>query len=786
MLRSRMPAGGARAARAAQLALAAALCGAAFGQDEPEQPKPPPPIEEAAKAVKQFGQEVVGLRAGLWVEQDRFGYLGKMTTVPRHLRNRVRPEPIFETFRVALVLKRTAATATVLVRHNEHAALDGDVTVQVTGPDGAEVRCFEWAAPTPEGAYPAGPDDFVTLNKDELYVIDLTPAFFGPPAPADATHPPGPILAVTAAGARRVTFGRCGDYRIRATYRHDRAGTDEAGRKPSPQPVWRGTAASNEVTVRLDAPPAGAKRLAAFARKAADGRKLKVLAATYFGSAGVDEFVAVGAQADGTIVAFGNLYGPAVPATPVKHVVLGGARRLAINEFVGGREFMWDGSRTVRSPIDRSCPNQAGVIVRYTADLREVLGVTRFAWGTACIDHAAVAPDGGLYVSGRSTKQFRALAAETKAVRTVPVPAGHRFGEVFYQGHWLVGDSYVAKLAADASRLQWACVFQGHRRASPLWPDAAGGVSFDIDGVKHLSADGKTLTAVRFDRLVETGPAMGVLAVAPGDRTVLRGGHRLTATGKETWRQPLLLIYDADGQSRGRLYGWQPGLVGHADFRLTAHAGFTGARYAADGSVWLCGWASGEDTVLARMPADLDAAAPRDAFGMDLTGSTGGRSPQFIHLDPKTRQVKMRAVFAAYGLKMDSRGRGAEAPAGVAITSLVPLAGGGLAFAGRSQPFCVQTPGAFHVARDFRWAGPAPGAGDFVAVFDGTFANLMFSSALPACQVTGVCEAKGGLAVVCRSTGLGEDNQCPPTIAPAQGRYGGGRYDGYVMLIEKP
>ena len=82
--------------------------------------------------------------------------------------------------------------------------------------------------------------------------------------------------------------------------------------------------------------------------------------------------------------------------------------------------------------------------------------------------------------------------------------------------------------------------------------------------------------------------------------------------------------------------------------------------------------------------------------------------------------------------------------------------------------------------------GPAPGAGDFVAVFDGTFANLMFSSALPACQVTGVCEAKGGLAVVCRSTGLGEDNQCPPTIAPAQGRYGGGRYDGYVMLIEKP
>ena len=786
MLRSRMPVGGARAARAVRLALAALLCGAACGQDEPEPPKPPPPIEEAAKAVKQFGREVAGLRAGLWVEQDRFGYLGRMTTVPRHLRNRVRPEPIFETFRIALVLERTAAAAAALARHDERAALDGDVTVQVTGPDGAEVRCFEWSAAAPGGVYPATADDFVCLNKGDLYVIDLTPVFFGPPAPADPAQPPAPVLAVTAAGARRVVFGRCGDYRIGATYRHERAGTGRDGRQLSPQPVWRGTAVSNEVTVRLDAPPAGAKRLAAFARKAAEGRKLKVLAATYFGSAGADELVAVGAQADGTIVAFGNLYGPAAPATPVKHVVLGEARRLEVNEFVGGEEFMWDGSRMVCSPVDRNCPNQAGVIVRYTANLREVLGVTRFAWGTACIDHAAVAPDGSLYVAGRSTKQFRALAGGAKAARTVPAPAGHRFGEVFYQGHWLAGDSYVAKLAPDASRLQWACVLQGHRRASPLWPDAAGGVSFDIDGVKHLSADGKTLTAARLDRLVETGPAMHVLAVDPGGRAILRGGHRLTATGKEIWRQPLLLIYDADGRSLGRLYGWQPGLVGHADFRLTADAGFTGARYAADGSVWLSGWAAGEDSVLARMPADLAAAAPRDAFGMDLAGAAGGRFPQLIHLDTKTRQVRMRAVFAAYGLKLDNRGRGAEAPAGVAVTSLVPFAGGGLALAGRSQPFCVQTPGAFHVAREFRWEHPPPGAGDFVAVFDETFANLMFASALPACRVAGMCEAKGGLAVVCRTTGLGEDQQCPPTIAAAQGRYGGGRYDGYIMLIEKP
>jgi len=64
------------------------------------------------------------------------------------------------------------------------------------------------------------------------------------------------------------------------------------------------------------AAPASAGRFEEFTAKAAQGEKLKTVAATYFGGPGIEEFVAAEGLPDGGVVAFGNAWGPEFPAEP--------------------------------------------------------------------------------------------------------------------------------------------------------------------------------------------------------------------------------------------------------------------------------------------------------------------------------------------------------------------------------------------------------------------------------------------------------------------------------------
>lgn len=66
----------------------------------------------------------------------------------------------------------------------------------------------------------------------------------------------------------------------------------------------------------LCASPLITGRYESFTRKAAQGPKAKIVAVTSFGDDGINEFVAAGGLPDGSIVAFGNAWGPKFPAAP--------------------------------------------------------------------------------------------------------------------------------------------------------------------------------------------------------------------------------------------------------------------------------------------------------------------------------------------------------------------------------------------------------------------------------------------------------------------------------------
>lgn len=752
------------------LAVLLALAAAAQGADKKAAPVDP------GKAQTGMGKEVNGLSAGLEVDRTTFGLLGRMTVIPRGQKGK--PEPIYEIFRLTLVLKNSAGQAAAVFRDANAAGAAGAITAEVIGPDGKAVEPLTWAA-TETPPKPAA----ASIKAGEEHRLDLTGAFFYD-ANSDPNYPPPPVMATTALGNKRFCLLKAGTYRIRATYKPATGALAGA---------WTGEAVTNEVTVTLHAEQPKFPRLAEFTAKAAKGPRLTPKAATFFGSAGIEEFVAVAAQADGTLVAFGNAWGKAAPAPAAAAAsVIGKGKWYDVNEFVGGQPHFWNETKVAVSALDREYPNQAGMIVRYSPDLAKVISVARFDWGVAGIDFAAAAPDGSLYISGRCTEQFRSVET-AGGMKVVPQPKDHRYGRRFYQGLWLSGDSYVARLSADGTKLQWACVLEGCRQGSRLFVDKDGGVTFDIAGVRHISSDGKALSDIRIGDSPAGVADIRLLSVSPADRTILRGGWRIASTGREMWKQPLLLAQDSAGLASRPLYGWHPGLAGHDDFRLIADSGFAAAAWTPEGTLWLCGWAEGRASVLMRSPGDLERAVPRDEFGMDLAGSEDGSMPVLLHMDPKTRQVKLAAAFAAYGAWRDPRSRQRNDPEDaiktMSVSHFAVLADGSLAMAGQTEPFLVQTPGALGCSPQYDWKGmPAPSAGgNFVAVFAKDCKTLLFSSVLPAVEITGLCETKTGLAVVGRTAGMSADGaEAARVLNAAQGVYAGGRLDGYILLLEKP
>jgi len=534
---------------------------------------------------------------------------------------------------------------------------------------------------------------------------------------------------------------------------------------------------------------ARAGRFEDFTKKASASRGLKTLAATYFGSSGVEEFVAAAGQADGAIVAFGNAWGPAFPAAPAP-IVLGKGKRYDVPDTTTDSKG--------RPVFDRANPNVAGMIVRFSPDLQKIVGVTRLDWGVAGIETGLVAPDGGLVIAGRCAEGFASAVGQATVVKTAlpaedaPAAAAgetaskkktkeSKFGPTVYQGAPVTGDVFVARLTPDAARFVWVHVLAGHRTPpARLFADKGGAILFECNGIKRISADGKTLTPVTPN--ISEGERVKVLAVNPADGAIIHGGDRNTHTNKEPWRQPFLNFYDASGQRQWRIWDWDPKSVGADAKKLQSDSACRAAAIAPNGDLIIGGWSDGGNSVFTREIKDVDAPLPKGlpGYGMSCWGMKGANSLAYLMwLDPKTFQMRAWTLWVSY-VPQGPDGKGGGNPNFASIKRIEMLPDGSVFWYGQAATGLIQTPQAW-----FAYADGARMGGSYVAVMSGDLTNLIFSSYVPACEVQGIGQAKGGLLVAGRAEAKTEGGLTAPVANAIQKAHGGAQ-DAHLILLEPP
>lgn len=504
-----------------------------------------------------------------------------------------------------------------------------------------------------------------------------------------------------------------------------------------------------------------------FTEKASQPPHAQPVAATHFGSAGNEAFVAAGALPDGGIVAFGNAWGPEYP----EHV-----EPRVLGEGQGQRHdtepFEDDEEKAEPDPRD---PNAAGLIVHFSDDLRRVQAITRFEPGLASITDGLVTEDGGLVVIGHASDALPDLAREqADRFKTLPAPDGDGYGPTDYQGVSTAGHVYVARFSGDAGKLEagkleWVWLLEGHRDPGKLFLDHEGHIVTNTRNLYRLAPDGSEL------RKIDARGGGRTLAVSPVDGMILRGGHNNPGTGREPWWRPYVNGFDRDGKRLWEIYGWDGQLVGHDNYRLVSDSYVRSGSFDHQGNMLIAGSSDGGNSVYSRSPIDLDKSVGMNNYGMSPWGMGVGQVSYLLRIDPEDFEVLAMSNWLIY-LPESNR------PNSVWIHHLQPMQDGSLAFAGAAATGLIETPNAwFRYPRDGSGMG-----GSYVAIFNDSFDHLFYSSYTPAVEIMGLGEARRGAIVVGRSRKADDKGRTPPAIHAVQEQHAGGRCDAFIGLIELP
>jgi len=532
-----------------------------------------------------------------------------------------------------------------------------------------------------------------------------------------------------------------------------------------------------------------AGRFETFTEKAAQGPKMRVVAATYFGGEGIEDFVGAGGLPDGTIVAFGNAWGPHFPAAAAP-LVLGRGTHHKLNPYLPDPIQ----KKTSPATLREDDPDEAGMLVFYGGRLESVKKVVRFDWGVAGISCGVISRDGAaLYIAGRCTSAF--ATAARSGLKTEPPTGDKGTGPYEYGGVPCTGDVYLAKLPASGDGVLWAIVFQG-ARTSPdrLWLDYEDNVYADVHGLVRVTPDGRRVnridvlssSAQNERRTLTATRSAHYLAIDPKDGSFFYGGDRSTNTGSQPWLQPYLYRYDADGRRTAKLWDWTPKLCACGDDGngLCADSSPRLMDIAPDGTLVIGAWSDGGNSVFTRQPTELDQPSRFRGFGMDSSGTKEVTSIAYIlKIDPDSLKQTSGTLFQAYvpTSSKDSRKRGA--PSSTKIQHLAVAESGAIAFTGTAASGLVQTPGAF-----YKYPDDASGSdGEYVAVFSGDFQALLFSSYLPGCEHANVVTFGKNVIVTSRSKGT--DGKARPTASPAFNAIQPqkkGELDAHILLLAEP
>jgi hypothetical protein len=536
--------------------------------------------------------------------------------------------------------------------------------------------------------------------------------------------------------------------------------------KPEPPPAKPAEPkpAEPKKEVRDAKEPGEGDRYGKFTYRVAQGPHLEAVAATFFGSEGAEEFVDAGALPDGTLVAFGNAWGPAFPSEPAP-VVLGRGQHTG--------QPLTAKDKKGREALRRDSPDIAGFIVLYASDLGAIRKVVRFDWGVASILAGRVAADGkGLVVAGRSSEAFRAVAGQAPLSKTAPPPAGKTGADV-----------YIARLTPEG-KPEWVWILE--KNGDPperFWMDEQGAVYFDAQGMTRISADGKELKKLSPKT---QGAQEGWVGVHPKDGSVYFGGSRNTNTGREPYRQPFLYKYDAEGQQKWKLFEPNPKEISSAPGagHLESDSMVRALDFAPNGDMLIAGWSDGGNSVFPRQATDWHKPATGAGMGMSAWGMRGANSlGHIMRLDSGTLETKAHSWLVGYIPQWFSEAKSRNAPNHISLVNMRVLGDGTVALTGRAATGLIQTPSAF-------WTDPKNGGkygGEFVTVFNEDLTNLRFSSYMPGCKDVRLGVAPKGLLVVSRSKG--SDGNEPPTKSPAVKALQGeckGPYDGHIVLLRSP
>ncbi len=511
--------------------------------------------------------------------------------------------------------------------------------------------------------------------------------------------------------------------------------------------------------------PAG--RHESFTAKFATGPKMIPQAATFFGGNSADEFVEACVLPDGVIVAFGNSAGPAFPESP-KPVILGRGKHQGLDPLpASGKE----------GPLfSRENPDLAGMIVRFSPDLRAVIGVTRFDWGVASFSTGVVSRDGkALLVAGRCTAAFRGLGPMVKVLDVpqadeapapgrkapaTPVRGPYRYGNVTAPG-----DVFVARMTPDGSRIEWAWVLPGFRNPpGQMWSDRQGALYVSANGMWRISAEGGKPERIN---PVMDGRTAQYHLVDPGDGAQYFGGDRNTNTGYQPYRQPYLYKYDAKGTKLWKMWEPNPKSVacGGPGNGLCSDSSVRAMEWASNGDLLVAGWSDGGNSVFGRQPNDMGRAAGPGAMGMSAWGMKNANSLAYVlRIDPKTAEQTAWTLWLSFlpDNFVDSKSRGA--PNFASIRGVKGLVDNSIAIVGSAATGLPQTPGAL-------FGAPADGSkygGQFVAVLTPAMDNAMYSSYLPGIEEAGIAPGKTGLLVFGRAGAPSETGTANLTLHPVQ------------------
>lgn len=513
-----------------------------------------------------------------------------------------------------------------------------------------------------------------------------------------------------------------------------------------------------------------------YSRKAAAGPHADVVAATFFGSEGCEEFVDAGGLPDGTIVAFGNAWGPRFVTRP-DSVVLGQGRH-------SGLPALKKDSKG-KTSLSYDNPDSAGIMVFFAEDLGAVRKIVRMDWGVANIRAGQVVDGGrGLVIAGQCHPAFGTFSRAFAAVNTMPFAEAPPDPKKKRPAAPAVRpDVYIARFAADTLKPQWVWVLE--KNGNPpenIFADREGAIYFDAGGLRRISPDGAALKLV--NSKANSGTARW-LGVDSSDGGVFFGGDRNTHTGQQPYRQPYMYKFDPAGRKLVTLWEPDPKTIGSATGGLESDSSPRAMAWARSGDLLVAGWSDGGNSVFPRQALDWRKPAAGAGMGMQTWGMKNANSlGHIMRIDPKTWETKAHTWWAAFIPSWFSDPKHRGAPNFVNIGQIVVLNDGSVAVAGSAATGLIQTPNGFWVdAMDGRKYG-----GSYAALFLPDLSNLLFSSYMPGCQSVSLGVTRRGVVAVSRSTG-GDGDEVRPTMSPAknaiQKEFMGGT-DAHIVVFELP